>query len=79
MIDHDSAPLKFEQNGEKSYYVTLKSTQNDTTQTLWGNHLRDLGLKNGDFVHFDEKLEVITGQSRENRSEAQFRAFYRGI
>lgn len=63
VIDHDSAPLKFEQNGEKSYYVTLKSTQNDTTQTLWGNHLRDLGLKNGDFVHFDEKLGVIQGKA----------------
>ena len=63
LVDCDFAPLNFEKNGEKSYYITLKSTENDTTKMLWGNHLRDLGLKNGDFVHFDEKLEVIQGKA----------------
>lgn len=63
LVDCDFAPLNFEKNGEKSYYITLKSAENDTTKMLWGNHLCDLGLKTGDFVHFDEKLGVIQGKA----------------
>lgn len=63
LIDCDFAPLNFEKNGEKSYYITLKSTENDTTKMLWGNNLCDLGLKTGDFVRFDEKLGVIQGKA----------------
>lgn len=73
LLDCDTAPLNFEENGEKSYYLILQSAENNAKKILWGNELRDLGLKTGDFVHFDEKLGVIQGKAEKTAQNRNLR------